>query len=364
MNENLALSIGTVNSGILLLMLALNHAFADDPQPAGLSAAIGNPDIPSILDVTILSYTEAGHGEITVNKVYKAGPPTSDEIWSPPKYIRGYGYNGSDKIAPLKAITNPQTKRFLVFLDKDLLYSTYNNRFPIREDARGTLEVGTGFNGSGGPWVAMSDVAKRIPAKPDFARKYVQDAELTEAEEQLAIQLAKQCGVSNIAKISTYYLHPSNAKGILVEGVEEIAGRHVSYQTLRINYKKWHVQDAGPRENETQLGGFWAGKPQTRKQTILKIGKKEYRTSSITGFSIEQCETILGKFQSGDYTLVRGTRSSLEQVDWTKPIGFFKHGKTTSVSFPHKREGNGFFDVEIQMVEPNLIVKQVVQAVP
>jgi len=364
MNQNMLLPAGTTSLAILILMAGLGHAFADDAMPAGLNSAIKNPAIPSILDVTILKYNHAGHGVITVNKVYKAGPATSGKNWQPPEIVRGYGYEGSDKIAPLKVITGGRTKRFLVFLDKDLLYSTYNNRFPIRETNKGALEVGTGFNGGGAPWIPLSDIAKRIPANQNFSTNYIQDAQLTIDEEQQIIRLAKKCGINNIAIISTHYLRPSSERGIRVEGVPEIDGRHVSFQILRIKYKKWSAQNARPQEQETQLGEFWAGKAQIRKQTILKTGEKEYRTPSITGLSIEQCEAILGKFLSGDYKLVHGTRGTLEQVDWTRPLGFFKHGETTSVSFSHKREGEGFFDLEIQTGGPKIIVKQIMQAVP
>jgi hypothetical protein len=54
----------------------------------------------------------------------------------------------------------------------------------------------------------------------------------------------------------------------------------------------------------------------------------------------------------------------LDQVDWSKPSRFGKRGDAISVGFPHKREGEGFFDMEIEMVGGKLNIKQMFQAVP
>jgi hypothetical protein len=70
---------------------------------------------------------------------------------------------GSDKVAPLRIVAGGRPARFLFLLDGDLLYSTYNNRFPIREGKKGVLEVGIGFNGGGTPWKPLKDMMKLIP---------------------------------------------------------------------------------------------------------------------------------------------------------------------------------------------------------
>ena len=97
--------------------------------------AISNPAIPTIVDATILRFNEEGHGEIKVNAVYKHSSAKGKFV--PPKSVRGYGYAGSVKIAPLRVVIGGRTERFLLFLNGDLLHSTYNNRFPIREGKNG-----------------------------------------------------------------------------------------------------------------------------------------------------------------------------------------------------------------------------------
>ena len=139
----------------------LGKKTSGDELPPGLMQAITNPAIPTIVDATIVGFNKEGHGEIKVNTVYKHDSAKGKFV--PPKSVRGYGYAGSDKIAPLRIVSGGRPGRFLFFLDGDLLYSTYNNRFPIREGKNGELEVGVGFNGGGGPWKSLKEIVRRIP---------------------------------------------------------------------------------------------------------------------------------------------------------------------------------------------------------
>ena len=133
-----------------------------DELPPGLMQAISNPAIPTIVDATILRFNEKGHGEIKVNAVYKHSSAKGEFV--PPKLVRGYGYAGSDRIAPLRVVIGKKG-RFLLFLNGDLLHSTYNNRFPIREGKNGKLEIGIGFNGGGGPWKPLNEIIQGIPLR-------------------------------------------------------------------------------------------------------------------------------------------------------------------------------------------------------
>jgi len=131
-----------------------------DELPPGLMQAIANPAIGTIVDATILGFNKEGHGKIKVNAVYKHDSAKGKFV--PPKSVRGYGYVGSDKIAPLRVVIGREG-RYLLFLNGDLLHSTYNNRFPIREGKNGKLEIGIGFNGGGGPWKPLGEIVRAIP---------------------------------------------------------------------------------------------------------------------------------------------------------------------------------------------------------
>ena len=149
----------------------LPEVSADDPLPPGLDQAIRDPKVAMIVDASILKYNKVGHGEIKVHTIYKPVIKGKKIEVTPPKWIRGYGYVGSDKIAPLRIVAGGRPGRFLFLLDGDLLYSTYNNRFPIREGKKGALVVGIGFNGGGAPWEPLKNMVKLIPGVASPGKK-------------------------------------------------------------------------------------------------------------------------------------------------------------------------------------------------
>lgn len=359
---------------VMVAMFFTTYAYAYDPLPAGLDKAIANPNIPSILDVTILKFNKAGHGEIKVNATYKPGPAIDGKKWMPPNVVRGYGYTGTDKIAPLRVVTGGQAKRFLVFLDGDLLYSTYNNRFPIREAKNGVLEVAIGFNGGGAPWLPLKDIVKRIPkaeasqleAKTGrIKRQYVKGAVLSKTEEKTVLEIAERRGIEKAAKIYTYNLYLTAARGIGVEGTEQVKGREVSRKVLHVRFKKWWHPNQAPKKGDLQIGEFWAGQPSTQKQTILKVAKEEFRTGTIQGLSIEDCESIIGRLLAQKYVVGPNVNEqSIQQIDWSKPQAFRKRGDAISVSFLHKRAGGGFFDLQLKLDNDQLSITESLQAVP
>ena len=132
--------------------------------------------------------------------------------------------------------------------------------------------------------------------------KYVPSAELTSEQKKTVIALAAKRGIKQVTEISTYVLYPSPFRGITVKGVEQIQGREVTTQILRVQFKDWAPEQQKPGKNDIQVGDFWAGKPFTRKQTILKVAKKEYRTGTIQGLSIAETESILSRLLENKYT--------------------------------------------------------------
>ncbi|MCH1422015.1 MAG: hypothetical protein L7U62_00790 [Candidatus Poseidoniaceae archaeon] len=70
---------------LALVLCASCTTRADEPVPAGLTEAINNPAIPSILDVTILDYNAQGHGLITVSEIYKKAIRQGGKLGCPRK---------------------------------------------------------------------------------------------------------------------------------------------------------------------------------------------------------------------------------------------------------------------------------------
>ena len=188
---------------VLLILSSLTQCKGDDPLPAALNEAIRNPLIPVIVDATVLKYDKLGYGEIKINTIFNIGPDGKQQngdikklAVTVPKIIRGYSIDGKSKIAPLKVVLGGSAGRFLLFLDGDLLYSTYNNYFPIRHTKEGKFEVGTGFNGSGAPWEPLWEMLCALPEYPE---------EKTAEAFKLALQ-------SFHSKMGRY---PSTAEGLL-----------------------------------------------------------------------------------------------------------------------------------------------------
>ena len=194
---------------------------------------------------------------------------------------------------------------------------------------------------------------------------YVAGAVLTKAQEKMVLDLAAQRGIKKIVKISTYYLLPTDARGIQVQSVEQVKNREVTSQILNISYKKWWLPNEGPGKDDLQVGEFWAGKPATRKETILKVGKKDYRARTIQGMTLEEAEKILQMLLEPNYTVEPAVRQeNFEQIAWDKPMSFRKQGDNYSVTFPHIARGAGFFDLQIKINNGELIIHQMFQAIP
>ena len=194
---------------------------------------------------------------------------------------------------------------------------------------------------------------------------YVAGAVLTKTQEQMVLDLAAQRGIKKVAKISTYYLLPTDARGIQVQSVEQVKDRKVTSHILNISYRKWWLPNEGPGKDDLQVGEFWAGKPTIRKETILKVGKKDYRARTIQGMTLEEAEKILRMLLEPNYTVEPAVRQeSFEQIAWDKPMSFRKQGDNYSVTFPHIARGAGFFDLQIKMNNGELIIHQMFQAIP
>ena len=57
-------------------------------------------------------------------------------------------------------------------------------------------------------------------------------------------------------------------------------------------------------------------------------------------------------------------QANFEKIAWENPMGFRKRGENFSISFPHVSRGAGFFDLQIQIKDKELVIQQMFQAVP
>jgi len=202
---------------------------------------------------------------------------------------------------------------------------------------------------------------------PSFGveRDYVEGAVLTRGQELEVIELARECGVENVSRISTCNMLPTPFRGITVHGVERVEGREVSSRVLNVSYLKWQAPEAGSQKGQVRRGDFWAGKSRLMKKSILRTGGEEYRVGSLGGMTAEECETVLGLLLDGEYEPGPAVNGKvLSQVDWSRPITFSRRGGSISAGFLHRARGSGFFDLQFRLAGKKLVIERVLQAVP
>lgn len=235
-----------------------------------------------------------------------------------------------------------------------------------------TTIMATSLLGATSGPVAISEQKNSVTDKNKVSSKFpttkfADGAKLSQEQCKNVIALARKCGMKRVTEISTFMLHPSPLRGITVKGVEQIKGRKVSTQFLRVQFEDWCPSEQKPKKDDVEIDKFWASKPFTRESTILKVGEKEYRISSIHGLTPDECDHLLGQLLDGNYTTGDSVRREiLQQIDWTKPQFFQSSNDSISVGFLHRGgDSSGFFDLQIETTpQKTIIIQQVLQAVP
>ena len=202
---------------------------------------------------------------------------------------------------------------------------------------------------------------------PSFGveRDYVDRARLAKSEEALVLKMARNRGIEEVAKITTYNMFPTPFRGIAVQGLDRIEGREVSHRVLSVSYRKWLVPGAKPGKDDLVIGDFWAGRARVVKKTILRHGKDEFRIATPRGISVGVCESVLANLLDGRYRLGPAVEEKMmDGVDWSKPLHFGKREDLISAGYGHKNKDSGFFDLQIKVVGKELIIEQVFQAIP
>ena len=206
-----------------------------------------------------------------------------------------------------------------------------------------------------------------VMALPSFGveRDYVDRACLAESEEAIVLKMARNRGIRQVAKITTYNMFPSPFRGIAVQGLDRIEGREVSHRVLRVSYRKWLEPGAKPGKDDLVMGDFWAGQARVVKKTILRNEKNEFRIATPRGISVKVCESVVAHLLDGSYRLGPAVEEKMiGGVDWSKPLHFGRREGLISAGYGHKNKGSGFFDLQIKFVGRELVIEQVFQATP
>jgi hypothetical protein len=154
------------------------------------------------------------------------------------------------------------------------------------------------------------------------------------------VKLANQCGVSRIAEVYTYNIHPSPHFGIGVKGVESIRGREVSFVTVLIDRETWMGRNKRPSDRPLKsIGEFWVGLGgvRTNKLTTFTVGNRTVRVRLDDGVAIPTADRIVEAFVVGKVRYTDETaKEKLKGIDLSNPSGLgrgISDRKQFSISF-------------------------------
>jgi hypothetical protein len=136
--------------------------------------------------------------------------------------------------------------------------------------------------------VANTDTSQKTDPLAGIATEFVAAAVLTPDEQRTLVELAGKCGVSKVAKIRTYYVHPSRKIGIEIKSEDTIRGREVSFVTVRLQYKGPWIEE--PAEViVASVGQFMVRKAdiRTKKLTTCTTPSGTIRIRLDEGFPID-----------------------------------------------------------------------------
>lgn len=133
-------------------------------------------------------------------------------------------------------------------------------------------------------------LSKPSPVVTQFA----EEAKLTPDQVDTVLRLARQCGMTEVAEIKTYNIHPSPYFGILLKSPEVIRGRTITYETLNVDYEAWRDSNWVAFEAKG-LGHFWASKDDLHKWdfTTFELEKKTIRISLHENFPVDLADKII-----------------------------------------------------------------------
>jgi hypothetical protein len=169
--------------------------------------------------------------------------------------------------------------------------------------------------------------------------EFVSQCRLSSNEITSIVNLAHACGVSNVAKVRTYYLPPTTHCGIAVTGTEKIDGRRVSYMTVSVERQSWGDKlDRNPKFVLKAAGDFWvhSGGLQTNNLTTFTVRGQDLRVRLDEGFPLDFAEKILTAFAAGEVSYPDdATRGKLWKVDLAEPhaLGWTSKKDAFRISF-------------------------------
>jgi hypothetical protein len=137
-----------------------------------------------------------------------------------------------------------------------------------------------------------------IAGKTSITTDFVQDGKLTSGEISQVLKLARQCGLSNAVKITTFYHLPTVAKGISVKGEDFIQGSNTRFDTVYIDKIGWNGK---PDPTNNLIGNFGVNQKATTLLRSYELNKQQTIQVSIgEGVEIAVADKVMALFVAGE----------------------------------------------------------------
>jgi hypothetical protein len=135
---------------------------------------------------------------------------------------------------------------------------------------------------------------------------FVATGVLSSLEVSNVVRLAEECGISNVAEVSTVYQRPSTSWAICVKSQEIVTGRRIDYQTLQVfsdsGSGPWRQPSAS--QPPLRVGQFWV--PRTvhlpvvdHEALAFETGTGEIRVEILGDIPLEIADKIVNSFAAG-----------------------------------------------------------------
>ena len=148
---------------------------------------------------------------------------------------------------------------------------------------------------------------------------------LSGQEVDIAIKLARRAGMTNIAEIYSYYLHPSPQVGIGVKGHETITGRRLSFVSIQIETEGLAEEIIRrPTEILVSEDNYWIGAIRTNTFTLFEAKGRTIRVSLSDKVSVEQADSLIAALATKEVRYGNGEAfQASRHVDFSSPLRIY-----------------------------------------
>ena len=156
------------------------------------------------------------------------------------------------------------------------------------------------------PKVCVSAQGTNTASPPEVKTTFDPHAQLTPEEVRDVVQLAQKLGISDVASIYTYNIAPSSRLTSRVDGREEVTGRNIRYQSLRVDQQSWMGSNWNPGAKAINVGKFWAEPRYLRTVdlTTFQVTNLTLRIRLDPSLSLETADAVLAAIGAGKIRFV------------------------------------------------------------